>query len=110
MTNWEKNLELYDAMVDKNKNFKRKGKTMPYTSANGYMFSFINKAGEFGIRLPKDKAKVFRAKYETAEFKSNGAVMKDYVHVPDDTLLNEAEIVAGYLQDSFKYVMSLPKK
>lgn len=110
MTNWEKNLELYDAMVDNNKNFKRKGKTMPYTSANGYMFSFINKAGEFGIRLPKDKAKAFREKYQTGEFKSHGAVMKDYVHVPDDTLQNESETIAVYLQDSYEYVMSLPKK
>lgn len=110
MTIWEKNLELYDALVDKNKNFNRKGKTMPYTSANGYMFSFINKAGEFGIRLPKDKAKAFREKYNTGEFKSNGAVMKDYVHIPNDTLQNDGETVSGYLQDSFRYVMSLPKK
>lgn len=110
MNIWEKNLELYDDIVDKNKNFKRKGKTMPYTSANGYMFSFINKVGEFGIRLPKDKAKKFREKYLTGEFKSHGAVMKDYVHVPDHTLQNESEVVSEYLQDSYRYVMSLPKK
>ncbi len=110
MNSWEKNLELYDALVDKNKNFKRKGKTMPYTSANGYMFSFINKSGELGIRLPKEKAKKFREKYSTAEFKSHGAIMKDYVHVPDSALQKESETIASYLQESYKYVMSLPKK
>ena len=36
---WEKKLEIYDQLIAKCSRFKRKGKTMPYTSANGYMFS-----------------------------------------------------------------------
>jgi len=109
MSTWENNLILYDALVDTCRGFKRKGKTMPYTSANGYMFSLLNKEGQFGIRLPKNKAQEFRDKYETKEFKSQGAVMKDYVHVPDE-LLQDPKVLTAYLKASFKYVMSLPSK
>ena len=46
-------LKIYDALVAKCTRFKRKGKTMPYTSANGYMFSLLNKDSEIGIRFYK---------------------------------------------------------
>ena len=51
---WEKKLELYDEAVGKCPRFDRKGKTMPYTSANGHMFSLLNKAGELGVRFSKE--------------------------------------------------------
>jgi len=51
---------------------------MPYTSANGYMFSLLNKAGEFGIRLPKERGTEFKEKYNSTIFKSHGAIIKDY--------------------------------
>jgi hypothetical protein len=51
---WKKKLELYDDVVARCDRFERKGKTMPYTSANGYMFSLLNKDGEFGIRFSKE--------------------------------------------------------
>ncbi len=41
---WEKKLKTYDQLVAKCNRFERKGKTMPYTSANGHMFSLFNKA------------------------------------------------------------------
>ena len=40
---WEEKLKLYDELISKCPRFERKGKTMPYTSANGYMFSLLNK-------------------------------------------------------------------
>ena len=43
---WKEKLKLYDKLIDTNPNFERKGKTMPYTSVNGHMFSQLNKAGE----------------------------------------------------------------
>ena len=51
---WKEKLKVYDQLVAKCPRFERKGKTMPYTSANGYMFSLLNKAGEVGIRFSKD--------------------------------------------------------
>ena len=49
---WKENLEKYDRIVAKTDRFECKGKTMPYTSANGYMFSLINKDG---VTLPKTR-------------------------------------------------------
>lgn len=54
---WEEKLKIYDALVAKCSRFERKGKTMPYTSANGYMFSLFNKNCEIGIRFLKKKCK-----------------------------------------------------
>ena len=48
MSDWKDRLALYDQLISKCPNFERKGKTMPYTSANGHMFSLLNKAGEIG--------------------------------------------------------------
>ena len=42
---------------------ERKGKTMPYTSSNGHMFSLINKDDELGIRLSKEDTATFDSKY-----------------------------------------------
>ena len=39
-------LEFYDKLIDTNPDFERKGKTMPYTSVNGHVFSQLNKAGD----------------------------------------------------------------
>jgi len=36
---WKDKLEFYDKLIDTNPNFESKGKTMPYTSVNGPMFS-----------------------------------------------------------------------
>ena len=109
MTKWEKQLAKYDKLVDGNLNFVRKGKTMPYTSANGYMFSLLNKSAEFGIRLPKESAEKFKKKYNTTIFMSYGSVMKDYVLVPEQ-LLEKPKILRAYLQKSYEHVMSLPTK
>ena len=107
---WEERLKLYDKLIEMNPNFKRKGKTMPFTSANGYMFSQLNKHGEIGIRLSKESGKKFMEKYQTTPFKAYGAVMKEYVLVPEH-LLKETELLSSYLNESYHYVTSLkPKK
>lgn len=50
---WEERLKIYDHIVAQCANFERKGKNMIYTSANGYMFTLLNKDAEIGIRLSK---------------------------------------------------------
>ena len=50
---WNEKLKIYDALVDKCPIFEIKGKSMIYTSANGYMFSLLNKAGEITNRMAR---------------------------------------------------------
>lgn len=106
---WEERLKLYDDIVSQCSNFERKGKKMIYTSANGYMFTLLNKDAEIGIRLSKDSQQDFKKKYNATEYRSYGAVMRDYVKVPDQLLL-ENDLLVAYFKESFNYVMSLPPK
>ena len=109
MASYEDKLALYDALVRSCKGIERKGKTMPYTSSNGYMFSLFNKSGELGIRLPKDVQEQFKLDFNTGIFMSYGAVMKDYVKVPDD-MLNDVKTLKPYLELGLKLVNGLKPK
>ena len=106
---WEKKLELYDQLVDMCPRFERKGKTSPYTSANGHMFSQLNKDGELGIRFSKDVQEKYINELNTSNFKSYGAIMRGYVLIPE-YLWNDLDTLAAYLNESFDYVMSLEPK
>ncbi len=106
---WERKLAVYDALVNKCSRFERKGKTMPYTSANGYMFSLFNKAGEIGIRFSKDVQEQFIKDHKTTSYKSYGAVMRGYVLIPE-SMLEDLDRLAIYLDKSYDYVMSLAPK
>jgi hypothetical protein len=106
---WEKKLKVYDELVSKCARFDRKGKTMPYTSANGYMFSLFNKAGEIGIRFSKDVQEKYMAELNTTYYKSYGATMKGYILIPDE-MLKDLDNLAKYLDESYDYVMTLEPK
>ncbi len=108
-THWEKQLVLYEKVIDLCPDFKRKGKTVPYTSANGHMFSQLNKDGEIGIRLSRESGEKFKAQYNTTGFTSYGANMRGYVLIPDE-LLGNAELLARYLNEGYQYVLSLDPK
>ena len=83
---WEEKLKVYDQLVAKCDRFERKGKTMPYTSANGYMFSLFNKAGEIGIRFSKEVQQKYIEEFNSTIYTSYNAVMKGYVLIPDEML------------------------
>ncbi|MEM9051057.1 MAG: hypothetical protein AAGC47_03300 [Bacteroidota bacterium] len=102
-------LTAYDDLLKKCDRFERKGKNMPYTSANGHMFSQMNKTGELGIRFSKEVQEKYFSEYDTTFFKSYGAVMKGYVLITDKMLFNE-ELMLRLLNESYDYVMSLPTK
>ncbi len=102
-------LALYDELVAACDRFERKGKTMPYTSANGYMFSLINKSGELGIRFSKEVQEDYIEKYQTTLFKSYNAVMRGYILIHEDMLKNKENVIS-LLNESFDHVMSLKPK
>lgn len=106
---YKERLKIYDKLVDKCPRFERKGKTMPYTSANGYMFSLLNKDGELGFRFSKEVQQKYIEELNTTIFKSYGAVMRGYILIPD-TMLEDLDKLAVYLNESYDYVMSLEPK
>lgn len=106
---WQEKLKVYDELVAKCSRFERKGKTVPYTSANGHMFSLFNKAGEIGIRFSKEVQKKYMEKYNTTIFKSYNSIMHGYIVITDE-MLEDLDHVAELLNESFDYVMSLDPK
>lgn len=102
-------LKTYDAMVTQCSKFERKGKTMPYTSANGYMFSLFNKANEIGIRFSKEIQKRYIEEFNTTLYKSYGAIMQGYILIPE-VMWKEEKTIVKLLNESYDYVMSLPTK
>jgi len=105
----KKIVELYDQLVDKCPGFERKGKNNPYTSANGYMFSMLNKEGQFGIRFSEEVQEKYINELNTGYLKSYGAIMKGYVLMPEE-MWNDLDLLAKYLNEAYDYVMSLNPK
>src|SRR5580698_5145022 len=79
------------------------------TSLNGHMFTYLNPTGALALRLPKDEREKFLKKYKTTLFEAYGAVMKEYVTVPDGLLRNTKEL-RKYFELSCEYVGSLKPK
>lgn len=104
---WGKMLLIYDHIVDRIPGIERKGKTVPYTSVNGYMFSLLNKEGELGIRLPGALKDEFEKHAPAMALMSHGAVMRDYVKIPEP-LLKDEELIAAFLKKSFDYFVAMP--
>ncbi len=102
-------LECFKVVIDMHPDVVLKGKTMPYTSANGHMFSSLNKVGELGLRLGKEDREQFLVDHNTELFVTYNTVMKEYVRVPE-SLLQRPEAFLPYLEKSYKYILSLKPK
>lgn len=106
---YDANLELYEELVATNPEVERKGKTMPYTSRNGHMFSFLTKEGKLALRLSDEDREAFVEEYGTEPVVQYGAVMKEYVEVPQE-LLEDADELKRYFDMSYEYVGTLKPK
>jgi hypothetical protein len=102
-------IELYNQLIATNPKIERKGATHPYTSLNGHMFTLLNPPGALAIRLPEAEREKFMKKYKTTLFEAYGAVMAEFVAVPD-ALLPKTKELAKYLDLSFAYVKTLKPK
>ena len=100
---------LYEKLVATNPRVERKGATMPYTSINGNMFSLLNKEGVLLLRLSDAAREAFVAKYKTKPVVMYGAVMPEYVAVPDELLGKTAQL-EKYFAASYEYASSLRAK
>jgi hypothetical protein len=101
---------LYEKLLATQPGIERKGADNPYTALNGNMFTLLlSPEGRMALRLPKDEREQFLKKYKTGLFEAYGAVMQEYVAVPDDLLAKTKEL-AKYLAVSFAYAKTLKPK
>lgn len=108
MPTYSDTLARYDALASA-AGLERKGKSMPYTSANGHMFSLLNKDGELGVRIGDKAAAPFMEQHNTTTFHSHGARMRGYVKVTD-TMLADDGFMVDLLKQGLAHVQSLPPK
>jgi hypothetical protein len=102
-------LALYEKLVATLPGVDRKGATVPYTSLNGHMFSYLTKDGRLALRLPAPERNQFLKKYKTTLCEPYGIVQKEYVVVPDGLLKKTAEL-KPFFALSHSYVGSLKPK
>ena len=102
-------VDLYDHLIATHPEIERKGAANPYTSLNGHMFTLLHDSRRLAIRLPEDERAAFLKKYKTTLSEAYGAVMKEYVAVPEALLKNTKEL-QKYLELSYEYVKTLKPK
>lgn len=102
------NTALYDKLIATNPEIERRGDANPYTSLNGNMFTLLHQ-DRLAIRLPEDERDKFLTKHKTTLFEAYGAVMREYVAVPDRLLENTKEL-KKYLNASYEYAKTLKPK
>ena len=100
---------LYDELIAMRPEIERKGDANPYTAVNGNMFTILLGSERLGIRLPQEERTKFLKKYGAGLLEAYGAVMKEYVAVPDE-LLGKTKELAKYLDLSFEYAGTLKPK
>ena len=106
---YKEKLALYDQLVESCHGLDRKGKTMPYNSANGHMFSFLNKNGDLGFRFSKEIQEKYIKEWNSSHVVSHGAIMKGYVLVTNE-MMNDLDKLKEYLLESCEYVKTLAPK
>src|ERR1700722_4582679 len=102
-------LQLYEKLVATNPKIERKGDTVPYTSLNGHMFSYLSKEGKLALRLPAKERDAFLKRYKAKLCEAYGRVQPEYVEVPDSLLASTREL-KKFFDASYAYVGSLKPK
>jgi hypothetical protein len=105
----EEKIELYERLVAGHSEAVLKGATMPYTSVNGHMYSYMAKDDSVGLRLPETERLEFIARYKSKLMEQYGIIQKEYVVVPD-SLLKKTKELELYFDVSYRYVSSLKPK
>ena len=102
-------LAHYERLVGATPGVELKGATMPYTSRNGHMFSFLDPAGPLALRLPADAREEFMAQYPISLAEQHGHTMAEYVVVPN-ALLERTDELATWLARSHDWIGTLKPK
>jgi hypothetical protein len=103
-------IALYEKLLATIPEIERKGADNPYTSLNGNMFTLLlGPGGRMALRLAAVDREAFLKKYKTSLFEAYGAVMKEYVAVPD-SLLGKTKELQKYVALSYAYAKTLKAK
>jgi hypothetical protein len=101
-------IAAYDRLIVTVPGVERKGATLPYTSINGNMLSFVDASG-LALRLSAEDRAAFIAEFDTGVHEAHGHVMKEYVTVPP-AILADTSTLARWFSASWAYTSALRPK
>ena len=102
-------IEAYDRLIATRAGVERKGATIPYTSLNGHMTSYLAETGSLVLRLsPEDRAS-FLDEQRTTLHTAHGTVQKEFVDVPDALFL-DTPTMAPWFAASLDWIATLKPK
>jgi len=102
-------LDAFDRLVATQPDLVRKGATIPYTSLNGHMTSYLTDSGSLVLRLsPEDRSR-FLVEHQTALHVAYGVVQKEFVDVPD-SIFADTGALRPWFAASLAWVGSLKPK
>jgi TfoX/Sxy family transcriptional regulator of competence genes len=102
-------LALFDELIAVRPEIERKGANNAYASVNGNMFLLMQADGVMAIRLPEGAREEFLKKYKAKLHEAYGAVMKEYVAVPE-AALGKIKEMQKYVAASYEYAKGLKAK
>jgi TfoX/Sxy family transcriptional regulator of competence genes len=102
-------LELFDQLIAVRPEIERKGANNAYAAVNGNMFLLMQADGVLAIRLPEDVRAEFLKKYKAKLHEAYGAVMKEYVAVPE-AVVGKTKEMQKYVAASYDYAKTLKAK
>jgi hypothetical protein len=102
-------LSAYERLVATQPGVERKGASIPYTSFNGNMSSYLDAADGMALRLSAEDRGRFLTDYNAHLQEAHGVVQKEYVHVPEG-LLRDTAAIASWFAASCGYVRGLKPK
>ena len=102
-------LEVFDKLIAVRPEIERKGANNAYAAVNGNMFLLMQADGVLAIRLPEDAREEFLKKYKAKLHEAYGAVMREYVAVPE-AALGKTKEMQKYVAVSYDYAKSLNAK
>jgi len=89
-------MAAFDRLIATQPDLVRKGATIPYTSLNGHMTSYLTDSGSLVLRLsPEDRAR-FLAGHQTGLHVAYGVVQKEFVDVPDSLFADTAALTPWF--------------
>ncbi len=102
-------LAHYERLIATVPGLERKGASVPYTSLNGNMSSYLHPSGVLALRLARPERETLIGAYGAALMEAYGVVQKEFVAVPD-ALLADTEALAPHFRASHDHVAGLKAK
>lgn len=104
-----RSIEAFDRLIATRPEVVRKGASIPYTSLNGHMTSYLSDLGSLVLRLPQDDRTRFLDEYGTTLHTAYGTVQKEFVDVPD-ALFADTPSIAPWFAASLDWIGGLKPK